>query len=395
MKLAFIRQRYNPFGGAERFVERALAALSAQQATHITMIARQWDAGDAGDTDPSAASKHAPGGVEWERCNPFYLGRVWRDRGFARAVCGRVAPGRFDLVQSHERVACGDIYRAGDGVHRQWLAHRARQQSALAQWLTGVSPYHRYVLEAERRTFANPRLRAVICNSQLVRDDIRRHFRIAPEKLHVIYNGLDLEYFHPRLRDTERASMRATLGVRASEYVYLFVGSGFERKGVERVLEALVRTRASRLVVVGRDGRLIPMQRRAAALGLADRVHFAGGQNDVRPYLAAADCFVLPTLYDPMPNAALEALACGLPVITSTQSGAAELIREGVNGYVRDALDVAGLAGAMDMVRALDAQTSLAAARAAVAALGIDTMAARLLELYRSLLAPTQTPASR
>ena len=77
-------------------------------------------------------------------------------------------------------------------------------------------------------------------------------------------------------------------------------------------------------------------------------MRFLGGQQDVRPYYGAADCFALPTLYDPMPNAALEALACGLPVVTSTTSGAAELIRHGVNGHVCPATDVAALANHLD-----------------------------------------------
>ena len=86
------------------------------------------------------------------------------------------------------------------------------------------------------------------------------------------------------------------------------------------------------------------MRAAAARLGIADRVHFPGPQTDVKPFYGAADCFALPTLYDPFPNAALEALASGLPIIVSRQCGAAELVREGFNGFVVDALDVDALA---------------------------------------------------
>ena len=380
MKIAFIRQRYNPFGGAERFVERATAELAAQGAT-ITIIARDW----AGATHQRTT--HAPSLV---RCDPFHIGRWWRDASFARAVCALVGRDQYDLVQSHERLSCCDIYRAGDGVHRQWLDHRARQQSAPARWFTALNPYHRYVLAAEARLFASTQLRAVVCNSRMVQQDITRHFPAVAKKLHVIYNGLDLETFHPRLRTQLRAAERARLGIAADQFVYVFVGAGFERKGVNRLLEAFARQPGgtARLLVVGNDRALAATRRRAQASGIGARVHFAGGQPDVRPYYAAADCFVLPTLYDPMPNAAIEALACGLPVITSLQSGAAELITEGSNGFVGDALDPDGLADRMTRVRALDPLVSAIAARSAVAELSIERMTERLLALYRGLLAP-------
>ena len=74
----------------------------------------------------------------------------------------------FDLVQSHERISCCDIYRAGDGVHAQWLKNRARAISTARRWATALSPWHLYTLAAERRLFTSDQLRAVICNSQMV-----------------------------------------------------------------------------------------------------------------------------------------------------------------------------------------------------------------------------------
>jgi UDP-glucose:(heptosyl)LPS alpha-1,3-glucosyltransferase len=118
-------------------------------------------------------------------------------------------------------------------------------------------------------------------------------------------------------------------------------------------------------------------------------VRFVGGVSDVRPFLAAADAFVLPTLYDPFPNAALEALACGLPTLTSTKSGAAEVVRDGVNGFVCDALDHAGLAAAMARIVAAGAgerEAMASAARDSVAGLSLDAMGAALIALYERLL---------
>jgi UDP-glucose:(heptosyl)LPS alpha-1,3-glucosyltransferase len=400
VKLALVRQKYTPFGGAERFVERALGALR-EQGTDVTIVARQWQ-GEPG-----------PGFL---RCNPFFLGRTWRDAGFARCVQDIIASGRFDLVQSHERIPGCHIYRAGDGVHATWLDLRSRARAvfplgfpSVTPWLTSpkgagrhevavpsyardgaklhtfISPWHRYTLAAEAAMFRHPDLRAVICNSRMVRDDIATRFGTPDEKLHVIYNGVDLEHFHPRLRAEHRAATRAALGIDDATPVILFVGSGFERKGLPALLPALARMKRGDavLLVVGRDRKERDMQALVVRLGIAGRVRFLGPQKDVRPFYGAADCFALPTLYDPMPNAALEALACGLPVVTSTDCGAAELIRPGTNGAVVASLDVAALARALDGT--LDSRLDTEAVSATVAHLGLDAMAGRLTELYQRL----------
>ena len=372
MKIAIVRQRYNPYGGAERFVVRALAAL-ANQGVEPTMVARDWNEG---------------ADLRMLKVDPIYVGRLWRDRSFARAVCARLATERFDLVQSHERLPCCDVYRAGDGVHRQWLENRARAGGALARLADRLSPYHRYVLDAEARLFASPRLKAVICNSRMVREEIRRWFGVPEEKLHVVYNGVDLDAFVPELREAHRARMRAALGVPEAAKVFLHVGSGFARKGVATVIAALGRLadRSARLFVVGADRATAAMHTAAARAGVADRVHLAGGQEDVKPWYGAADCFVLATLYDPFPNAALEALASGVPVIVSRQCGAAELIQEGATGRVVDALDVDALAGAMDDMAGRATDDMREDARASVTHLGLDAMGERLMALYRTLL---------
>jgi UDP-glucose:(heptosyl)LPS alpha-1,3-glucosyltransferase len=370
VKLALVRQTYTPFGGAERFVERALAALRSQ-GTDVTIIARNWQ------------GESAPGFL---RCNPFFLGRTWRDAGFARCVRGIIDEGRFDLVQSHERIPGCHIFRAGDGVHATWLELRDRTRGGVAHLTTALSPWHRYTLAAEAAMFRHPNLRAVICNSRMVKDDIARRFGVAAEKLHVIYNGVDLDHFHPGLRDEHRRELRKALSIDDATPVILFVGSGFERKGIPTLLEALARMarRDALLLVVGRDSRQRGMAALADRLGVAERVRFVGGQKDVRPYYGVADCFALPTLYDPMPNAALEALACGLPVVTSTTSGAAELIRLGVNGHICAATDALALASHLDALTGPN-RLEPRAVRATVASFGIDVMVTSLADLYGRL----------
>ncbi|HEX8988771.1 MAG TPA: glycosyltransferase family 4 protein [Rhodocyclaceae bacterium] len=369
MRIAIVRQKYTPFGGAERFVQRALDGLRAQ-GVEVTVVARDW-IGDAA-------------GVL--KVDPFYVGRTWRDLGFAAAVQRIIAENRFDVVQSHERIPGCHVFRAGDGVHATWLELRASARTGLAR-LGDLAPWHRYTVAAEARMFRHPNLRGVICNSRMVKDDIIRRFGVAEEKLHVIHNGVDLQRFHPGLRDEHRARVRAELGIAADAPAILFVGSGYERKGVPALLRALaaMKRRDAVLMVIGKDRRENRMECLASRLGVRLRVRFLGPREDVRPYYGAADVFCLPSLYDPMPNAALEAFACGLPVVTSTASGAAELIEEGRNGSVCDALDVPALAAALD-ARAGDAESLAEAARATVTGLSSDAMAARLAGFYRQLL---------
>ncbi len=371
MRLVIVRQRYNPYGGAERFIERAAAALAGKLS--VTVYAREWK---------------GSGGARVVRCAPFYIGRLWRDAGFARRICRMLAREKFDLVQSHERLGCCDIYRAGDGVHAAWLERRSRSLGWLGRFAMNLNPYHQYVMAAERRLFESAGLKAVICNSRMVRDEIRSRFAIDETKLHVVYNGVDLQEFHPRQESAHAASGRLALGIPGDARVFLFVGSGFERKGVPTLIRAFARLsdRSARLVLVGRDKSAARMQALARRLDVAERVHFAGAQSDMLSWYGLSDVFVLPTLYDPFPNAALEALACGLPVVTTRSSGAAEFIRPGENGEIcEDALSVDELADRMETIAPRAAGMSKAA-RETAERLGLDAMADQLVGLYRTLV---------
>src|SRR3989344_1605944 len=196
LSIALVRQRYARDGGAERFVARALESLKTQN-IRLTLVTREWRGGD---------------GFEVLTCRPFHIGRLWRDWAFARCVCRTLAAREFDLVQSHERIACCDIYRAGDGVHREWLKQRARAQGPRGRFATALNPYHYYVKAAERKLFQSPRLKAVICNSRMVRDEIRRYFKVPDNRLRVIYSGVDTRAYHPDLKQ-HRASIRSRHGI--------------------------------------------------------------------------------------------------------------------------------------------------------------------------------------
>jgi UDP-glucose:(heptosyl)LPS alpha-1,3-glucosyltransferase len=248
----------------------------------------------------------------------------------------------WDVVQSHERTLGQDIYRAGEGCHRAYLENRGRP--------TGRRLYHRVLLALERRVFVGtPRIVAI---SRMGQREIETLYDVGPDRISVIYNGVDLQRFHPANRGTMRAAARAEAGLPAEAWTALFVGSGFERKGLATAVEAMavLGDPRSRLVVIGK-GDPGPYQELAARHGVAEQVIWLGPRPDVERWYAAADAAVLPSRYEPFGNVHLEALASGLPIVTSVTAGGSEVVRVGVNGFIVDPKDPRAVAGGLAELR--------------------------------------------
>jgi len=373
-RIAFVRQRYTAGGGAERIIERAIERLRLRRKVEVVVLARKW---------PDQT------GIQGIRLDPVYIGRTWRDASFERAVESCMARERFDLVQSHERIACATIFRAGDGIHAGWLERWLPTLPAWRRMLVRALPYHRFTLARERRMFLRGRLRAVIANSQFVADDVIRHFPSTAPLIRVIRNGIDSRHFHAGLRDQHRAATRAQLGIPATARALLFLGSGFDRKGLATAIRALARLQPDvHLVIVGRDRRQGRFRKLARRLGVESRTRWLGTVPDPRPQLGACDAAILPSLYDPMPNSVLESMACGLPVAASTFTGASDLIRHRENGMLIHPLDQAAWNRETAwMLEPANTARLGAAARASVEPLTLEAMVDGWTNLYEELLA--------
>ncbi len=346
MHLALIRHRLSSLGGAETTF-LALARELLHRGHAVTILS-------ADPHPPTGAAGLA--GCRWQRV-PVWPGKVGRVLGFALNARRLVRASRFDLVYSLERTLTQDVYRAGDGCHREWLARRRPYESLPQRLLLAGSPFQRVLLGLEARLFRSPDLRLIIANSRQVLEEVQRHYQVDPEKLRVIYNGVD----HRRFRWQPRQE-------RVGPPAILFVGSGFKRKGLAFLIDALamLRRRQVRLLVVG-QGRVAPYRRLARRLGVEDRVSFLGPQPLVEEWYQRAAVLALPTIYDPCANVVLEALACGRPVVTTAANGASEFLRPGVNGAVLARPDdIAGLAAALEefMERAADPAVQQAAVAA-------------------------------
>ncbi|MFQ5514637.1 MAG: glycosyltransferase family 4 protein [Myxococcota bacterium] len=315
MRVAIVIERFarGP-GGAELDALRTAQEL-AKLGHEVTVVCR-------------SVELDAPPGVHLRRVR---VPRIWqplRVRLFSERAARATAHG-FDLVHSFARTRRQQIYRSGGGSHAEYM-ERVYRQPRLQR---ALSPRHRAILGVEEAVFADPS-QIIHCIAKRGAEEIAQRYAVPRERLVVIYNGVDTARFHPERRAMHRQRLRSRL--RLEGPVALFVGGGLHRKGLDRAIRGLANARTSAQLLVVGGGRKEPARRLAVELGVAERVHFLGHRHDVETWHAAADLLVLPTRYDPFGNAVLEGMASGLPVATTREAGASELIEDGKNGFLLD-----------------------------------------------------------
>jgi UDP-glucose:(heptosyl)LPS alpha-1,3-glucosyltransferase len=192
----------------------------------------------------------------------------------------------------------------------------------------GLGPYHRAILWVERQQFSARGHRRILAVSDLVRREVLADYALPAEHVAVIYNGVDLDAFHPTRHAEAGAGVRRALEVPAGDRLCVAIGSGFARKGMDLLLRLWAEEPPARMVLalVGADERLVRFRRDVAARGLAGRVRVLGRRDDVPAILAAADVLCVPSRQEAFGNVVLEACAAGVPVVTSRLVGAAELL---------------------------------------------------------------------
>jgi len=386
MQVAILRQRVTGWGGAETTLAHLARGLAA--AGHRVTV--------YGASRALAAQPALGPGIGYVPV-PVWGGKAGRLLSYALNTRRLLRQAPPQVVFSLERTLHQQVYRAGDGCHREWLARRAPFLSPGARVAEGLRPLHRVMLFLEKRLFADPGLRRVIANSRQVKAEISRHYGVDPERIRVIYNGLDRHRFQP-LEDTALKALRQRLGAPPAAGLVLFVGSGFKRKGLTYLIEAFgsLKDRQSVLWVVGK-GDAAPYRRLAERLGCTGRVKFWGPQEEVASFYQAATVLALPTLYDPCSNVVLESLACGTPVVTTAANGAAEFLAPGLSGEIlAQPDDVAGLAQALAayLEQGPDPERRRAA-QEAVAHLSWEATVAQTLAVLEETAAENHFPDNR
>jgi len=316
-------------GGAETYIAD-LARRLGRDGHAVHLYAARWDAAAL------------PPATHFYRINvpagPRFL-RPWR---FANACERTLARHQHDLTMGFDKTWGQDILYPQGGLHAASARHNllkhpnsaSRQLAVIGKWL---DPAAWSFARLERKQYLGSKRPLVIVNSRMVQRHFEEFLGMSAESIRVVHSAIDPERFAADDRLKRRHDERARWDVSPDEVVGLFVAMNYRLKGLAPLLNALalVRAPSARLVVVGHP-EFARYERQAHRLGIADRVIFLGHRADPKDCYFAADYLVHPTFYDPCSLVALEALACGLPVVTSRFNGAAELLNPPADGVVID-----------------------------------------------------------
>jgi UDP-glucose:(heptosyl)LPS alpha-1,3-glucosyltransferase len=363
MRIAFVLHDYNRVLGHSRYVTELAERFARDHDVHVF-------ANTFAGVAPRITTHHVPA---------LRVTALTTILSFYAAAAVRVG-GQFDIVHAQgAAVPSPDVITAHISNAR-WLQGRQRLEGGRLSWRERL--FAALVTPLERRALTSDRT-LVVAVSKALADDIATVYGRRGETV-VIHHGVDPKQFNIGVREVHRDAARAELELSSADVAHLFVGD--LRKGFAQAIEALT-TAPGRLLAVSRTDPH-EMMRLAEARGLADRVRVLPPTDRIERYYAAADVFVLPTPYDAFGMVITEAMACGLPVVTSAAAGAAELIEPGLTGFVlSDSTDVAALASCMRTL-ALDADARRRIGTAAAAAMrkeSWDTVADRTMALYERL----------
>ncbi|MEK6777649.1 MAG: glycosyltransferase family 4 protein [bacterium] len=337
MRIALVMRDYSQGrGGAERYfvnLSRALAAMGHEVHIFAAVFTGPQEHGIHFHRVPMMAKP------AFLRLLSFFLNarrmvREYRDR--------------LDVVQSLTMVYPSDIFRLGGEVQKEWM--KIRCPSLILRVLKFIfSPVYILNLYLERNIMDLNNTREIITISALEKKILLQYYDYPEDRITVVYNGVDHRQFHPGVKQY-RDLLRKELCIMDSELVGLFSANNFHRKGLDAVIAALPlipKEKRSRILVIGR-GKAFSYQRQARRLKVSDSILFIGPVDDPERFYGASDFLVLPSRYDSFGNVHLEALACGLPVITTKMAGGSEVVRPGETGFVLDGTDrIEALADAM------------------------------------------------
>ncbi len=282
--------------------------------------------------------------------------RLGRYRRFLDSLDAQLAEKSYDIVHAMLPVRQCDIYHphagiAAESVLTGHMKHSGGISRALSRWANALNRRRHRFVAVERGLLLGVRPPIVLCLSEYVKQSVRRHYPLPQDRLATLFNAVDVDRYDPGQEGSGETAgaLRNRLGIAPDRIVGLMIAQDFARKGLAEAIGALAMLEDRRLVLVV-VGKQQPAQYRRLArrLGVENRVIFNGPTNSPFDFYRAADFFVLPTRHDPCSLVVLEALAMGLPVISTVFNGACEIMEDGRHGYVLpDPGDLPALARAM------------------------------------------------
>lgn len=371
-------------GGAEAYVI-ALARKLVAAGWEVHLFGIQWVG------VPAEARFHRIAVPAWL---PAWIRVLWFALGHRRRLRGH----SFDVVVGFGRTIAMNAYQTHWGVHRRAaarvaLARSTRLSRTLARVAVWTTPKHlarHWIESAPFRIHPRPLILAI---SELIRRDLADEHGVDESSIPLVWNGVDRQRFSPAVRQRATGALRRQLATAAGDVVFLLVAYALLQKGILPLIEAV-----ARMHLAGRDGFRVwvvgaspswVVRRRLTRLRCGDRFRFAGRTTVVEQYYGEADVLVHPTFSDACPLVMLEALACGVPVITTAANGLAERIVDGAEGFVIPSPPAPRvLADRMSMLLAAERRHAMAlAAAAAGALLDEDTQHNLVLEHLERLAA--------
>lgn len=350
MKIALAIERFSRHGGGAESYAVELARTLVNEGWEVHLFGHEWD------REPEAARFH-----EIQRL-PKWVPRSARILHFALSHRAQISREHFDVVLGFGNTIAMNVYQSHGGVHflsniRKIMAVRNPVLRLVKRLGLRLTPKYHARAWIESAPFRKRPKPVIVAISDMVRDDMAEYFRVDRGSIRLVYNGIDGTRFGAA-DPGAREEVRRSLGFSDDRVLFLFMAYDFAKKGVRNLVEAagIVRDRmgADRfgVVVVGRQPSA-SLERLTRRLHLDGTVVFPGSTKQPERFYAACDVFILPTFYDACSLVVFEAMAAGLPAITTVFNGAAGIITSGTDGLVlQDPRDCEEMAAAM--MRCLD-----------------------------------------
>ncbi len=338
MKIALNIYKYLPTkGGGEGYLA-SFANQLAERGHEVHIYASKWESNN------NKIQYHTIPSIRY----PKFL----KDISFVINGLREMAKYDFDIVHVVGRALGMNVFNPHCGVEKAWLKQNFLSIScpvsrALKQVASFFSLRQNFILWLDRKQYTSKGVSRIIAISDMIKSDIVKYHNIEPEKIDVVYNGVDLQRFNPKNKNRYRKVMRGKLSL-GEEFVILYISNNFRLKGLLTLVASLGELKKSgkvfKALIVGR-GNEAPYRKLAKKLGCLDNLIFLGHVGEIEKYYAASDLYVHPTFYDSCSLVTTESLASGLPVITTMFDGASGIMEDGKDGFVmRDPKDHKALA---------------------------------------------------
>jgi UDP-glucose:(heptosyl)LPS alpha-1,3-glucosyltransferase len=383
MKIALAIENFSRHAGGAEAYAVGLAQTLVREGFDVHLYGHSWD------LEPAGAVFHLI------RRLPGWIPPSLRLLDFALQHRRMTAAENFDVILGFGNTIAMNAYQSHGGVH--FISNKRKLQAVsnpLLRFLKklilfATSKYHvrAWIESAPFRMKPRP---VIIAISEMVRQDMASHFGIDSGAIKLVYNGIDCSRFAAR-EPGRGERLRRELGF-DKETLFLFMAYDFRKKGVRYLVEAADKLRqkagagAFGVVIVGAPPSL-QLRNKVRELNLSDTVIFRGPTTEPEAFYQACDVFILPTFYDACSLVVFEAMAAGLPAITSIFNGAAGIITEGKDGAVlKDPRDTDEMSNAMlSFLNGEALRDASAAANHTASDYTIERNHSHMIEIFRSL----------